>query len=217
MTPKKGILKNMRREEGKGSIKLILAVVAIAIVIALSVRQTIDFINEEKIKNLQADMLIVKTKVETLKGKNTLNQEENPLLGYQLTQIPENVDITGFLGKNIITQEEYEKYYLLDSESLKQMELDDLNNKYSGYFIVSYDDFEVIFSEGYENENGLWCYKISDIEKMPEVKNQDETLPAQSNEVVEGEENSEEQSEENAEESTNEGQEENSAEENGEE
>ena len=207
----------MRREEGKGSIKLILAVVAIAIVIALSVRQTIDFINEEKIKNLQADMLIVKTKVETLKGKNTLNQEENPLLGYQLTQIPENVDITGFLGKNIITQEEYEKYYLLDSESLKQMELDDLNNKYSGYFIVSYDDFEVIFSEGYENENGLWCYKISDIEKMPEVKNQDETLPAQSNEVVEGEENSEEQSEENAEESTNEGQEENSAEENGEE
>ena len=49
------------------------------------------------------------------------------------------------------------------------MDLKELVNKYPGYFIVNYDDFEVIYSEGYENENGLWCYKISDLEKKPEV------------------------------------------------
>ena len=51
------------------------------------------------------------------------------------------------------------------------MELKELANKYPGYFIVNYDDYEVIYTEGYENENKLWCYKISDLEKMPEKNN----------------------------------------------
>ncbi len=49
------------------------------------------------------------------------------------------------------------------------MELQELVNKYNGYFIVNYDNFEVIYTEGYENTNGLWCYKISDLNKMPET------------------------------------------------
>ncbi len=186
----------MVREEGKSSIKLVLVIAVIVFVIVLGVRYTMDLIQKEKVKNLQADMLIVKTKVETLKGKHTLNQEENPLRGYQLTQLPENINITEFLAKNVITQEEYEKYYLLDSESLQQMELQDLVDKYKGYFIVNYDDFEVVFSEGYENENGLWCYKISDLEKKPEVEKKEEALPVQSDEVAEGGENAQEQTEE---------------------
>ncbi len=48
------------------------------------------------------------------------------------------------------------------------MDLKDLVNKYPGYFIVNYDNYEVIYSEGYKNENGLWCYKISDLYKKPE-------------------------------------------------
>ena len=186
----------MVREEGKSSIKLVLVIAVIVFVIVLGVRYTMDLIQKEKVKNLQADMLIVKTKVETLKGKHTLNQEENPLRGYQLTQLPENINITEFLAKNVITQEEYEKYYLLDSESLQQMELQDLVDKYKGYFIVNYDDFEVVFSEGYENENGLWGYKISDLEKKPEVEKKEEALPVQSDEVAEGGENAQEQTEE---------------------
>lgn len=77
----------MKNENGKGSIKLILLIVVIAVIIVLGVRYTKAFIQQENVKNLQADLLIVKTKVETLKGKHTLNQEENPLKGYQLTRI----------------------------------------------------------------------------------------------------------------------------------
>ena len=43
-------------------------------------------------------------------------------------------------------------------------------NKYKGYFIVNYDNFEVIYTDGYENENGMWCYRISDLKKIPEDK-----------------------------------------------
>lgn len=51
---------------------------------------------------------------------------------------------------------------------MEKLELNDLVSKYSGYFIVNYDNFEVIYTEGYENQNGMWCYKISDLEKSPE-------------------------------------------------
>ena len=33
---------------------------------------------------------------------------------------------------------------------------------------MNYDNFEVIYTDGYENQNGMWCYKISDLEKSPE-------------------------------------------------
>lgn len=80
---------------------------------------------------------------------------------------------------------------------MEKLELQDLSNKYKGYFIVNYDNFEVIYTDGYENENGMWCYKISDLKKLPENKNpnqlkQNEQVESeQSNENVETEENAE--------------------------
>lgn len=52
-------------------------------------------------------------------------------------------------------------------------------NKYPGYFIVNYEVYEVVYTEGYENSNGLWCYKISDLNKMLEVKNSTEQVNQQ--------------------------------------
>lgn len=155
----------MKHEEGKSSIKLIVAILLIGVVVILGFNYAKNIINKEKVKNLQADLLLVQAKVEIVKGNNNMNKEENPLKGYQLTQLPENINITDFLEKHVIPEEEYEKYYLLDSSSLEQMELQDLVNKYSGFFIVNYDNYEVIITDGYENENGIWCYRISDLHK----------------------------------------------------
>ena len=105
----------MKNEEGKGSKKLIIAIVVIGIVVALGVRYTIEFFNKESIKDLQADLLLVKAKIEVVKGNNSMDSEANPLKGYQLTQLPEDIKINEFLDKHVIAEEEYEKYYLLDS------------------------------------------------------------------------------------------------------
>lgn len=51
------------------------------------------------------------------------------------------------------------------------MGLEELANKYSGYFIVNYESFEVIYTQGYENLNGIWCYKITELNKTPEIQN----------------------------------------------
>lgn len=185
----------MKQVKGKSSIKLIVAIIVIAVVVGFGAKYTIDFIHKEKVKNLQADLLLVKAKIEICKGNHDMNKDENPLQGVQLTQLPESIDIKDFLDKRVISEEEYEKYYLLDSEALEKIDLKELVNKYPGYFIVDYDNYEVIYSEGYENENRLWCYKVSDINKLPESNN---------NQVLNTEENNEENSQGNSEENNQE-------------
>lgn len=183
----------MRHEEGKSSIKLIIAMIVIVILVILGVRYTIKFINSEKVKNFQYDMLLVKNKTEIYNAKHTLNKDENPLLGYQLTQLPEDININEFKDKHVISDEEYEKYYLLDSASLEKMDLSELANKYQGYFIVNYENYEVIYTEGYENKNGMWCYKISDLEKTQAEQKSQTNKIEQTNE---GEQNNGEGSQE---------------------
>ena len=181
----------MIQRKGKSSIKLIVAIVIIVALVTAGVIYLRKFLSNESIKDLQYDMLLVKTKTETVKSKNVLNKDENPLIGYQLTSLPENINIDEFKTKNVIGEDEYEKYYLLDSECLEKMDLKELVNKYPGYFIVCYDDYEVIYSKGYENKNKMWCYKISDLEKKPENKKLESSIPASTEEQTNNEETTE--------------------------
>ena len=105
----------MKQEEGKGFIKSIFAFVIIAIVIVLAVMYAKDAIKKEQVKNMQADLLLVQSKVEIAAGNYNMNKEANPLKGIQLTGLPEDININEFKEKNVIAQEEYEKYYLLNS------------------------------------------------------------------------------------------------------
>ena len=74
-------------------------------------------------------------------------------------------------------------------------------NKYDGYFIVNYENFEVIYTEGYENENGMWCYRISDLKKIPENQKPKQVNSGEQNETEQSEENNEtDETQENAEE-----------------
>jgi hypothetical protein len=52
--------------------------------------------------------------------------------------------------------------------NLEKLQLKELGDKYRGYFIVNYGNFEVVYTDGYENEYGVWCYRITDLKKKPE-------------------------------------------------
>lgn len=105
----------MNNEDGKSTIKLIIAIAVIIAVVLVGVKFAIDFFKKEDIKNTQADLLLIKAKIEILKGNYDMNKDENPLQGYQLNQIPEEININEFLEKHVINEEEYEKYYVLDN------------------------------------------------------------------------------------------------------
>ena len=192
----------MNLNAGRSYIKLIIAIVIIIAVLIIGINYVLSIIKRESVKDVQADLLLIQAKVNIVKGNYSVNKEENPLKGYQLNQLPENINIDSFFEKHIIPEEEYEKYYLLDSDVLNQMELQELVNKYQGYFIVNYDNFEVIYTEGYENENGMWCYKLTDLHKKPEIEQKQENNQEQQGQEAQdqsGEEN-QEQTEENTQE-----------------
>lgn len=233
----------MKQENGKGTLKFVFIICAILIVGFGIFKYIQSLINKEQVKDLHADMLLVQAKVEMVKGKNSVNSDENPLIGIkaseivnqytalieyeknelnekymeimqteqqpkQPTETPEEqttenqentyngpditlikqYNISKFINNNVLTSEEYEKYYLLNDDNLNSLDLGELVGRYKGYFIVNYDTYEVIYSEGYENSNGLWCYKISDLNKEPETK-----YPVQNNEQTTEEQTTEEQ------------------------
>ena len=169
----------------KNSGKRIIVLLLIIFAVICFVQYINYYVKKEKAKNFQADILLVQAKVEIVKTNNDMNKEENPLKGFILAELPENIDIKQFLEKNVIAEEEYAKYYLLDSSSLEQMGLQDLVNKYKGYFIVNYENFEVVYTEGYENENGLWVYRLTDLHKQPENNKKKDEIVEQPNEQTE--------------------------------
>lgn len=160
----------MKEKKGIGFAKLVIGIIAIIVVVIFGVSYVKKIIDKEKVKNVQADLLLVQAKIELVKGNYNMSKENNPLKGYQLNQLPEGINIQDFFDKNIIKQDEYEKYYLLDKDALQQCGLEDLLDNYDGYFIVNYDNYDVIYTKGYKNSNGLWCYKISDLNKMPDIQ-----------------------------------------------
>lgn len=192
----------MKSESGKGTIKWILIICLIAVVVFLLGKYVMGIYKREKVKNFQADLLLVQAKVEGVKGKYTLNKEENPLKGVKVSERTEEYDLNDFIQQGVLKEEEYEKYYILNDNCLNEMELQSLVGKYKGYFIVNYDDFEVIYTEGYENENGLWCYKVSDMKKERENKKLEPKFNQEENSEVtqenSNEENNTEQTQENA-------------------
>ena len=110
----------MNSENGRSTIKLIIAIAVIIAVVLIGIKFAMDFIKKEKVKNTQADLLLVKAKIEILKGNYDMNKDEHPLQGYQLTQIPEEINIKEFLDKHVISEDEYEKYYVLDKRKFRE-------------------------------------------------------------------------------------------------
>ena len=128
----------------------------------------------EDVKNFESDLLLVQAKVELVKGTNIMDKDKNPLKGIQVSQLPEEINIQDVFDKGLITEEEKEKYYFLNEEALNQMGLKNFYNKYEGKFIVNYDTYEVIYTKGYKNENGLFVYKVSELNKVETPINIDE-------------------------------------------
>ena len=160
----------MRNENGKGTVKWIIVICLIIVVVFAIVHYVIGIIKREKAKELQADLLLVQANVEIVKGKNNVNKDENPLKGIQLSKIGEKVNIKKVLEKQGISADDSAKYFVLRNSDLSGMDLQELVGKNKGTYIVNYENFEVIYSAGYENVNGLWCYKVSELNKQPEVQ-----------------------------------------------
>lgn len=110
----------MKQKSSKGLLKLVIIIFIIVGIIVVLVNYIEELLHKEDINNVQNDLLLVQAKVELYAGNYNIDKDTNPLKGYQLTVLPENININDFLQKNIILQEDYSKYYLLDSRKFNR-------------------------------------------------------------------------------------------------
>ena len=76
----------MKRKKGTGFAKLIVLIIIISSVVFIGVKYIKKEIKNEYIKNVQADLLLIQAKIEIVKGKYSVDKENNSLKGYQLTR-----------------------------------------------------------------------------------------------------------------------------------
>ena len=164
----------MKKSGIAGYIRLLIAIIVIIIVTITGFKHINKIFKNEDVKNFESDLLLVQAKVELIKGNNIMDKDKNPLRGIQVSQLPEEINIQDVFNKGLITEEEKEKYYFLDEEALNQIGLKSFYKKYEGKFIVNYDTYEVIYTKGYQNENGLYVYKVSELNKVETPINIDE-------------------------------------------
>lgn len=153
----------MRSNKGMGLILLIIIIAIILSIIAVSIYFIKLKYNEARVETIKTDMLQVQWKVKKYMDDQTVNGEEKQYLGTKIIDMQEDTLVQDFISKNIISEEEYEKYYVLKDEELAQATLE-ITNYEGSYYLINYETYEVIITQGCEYPDGEILYKLTDIE-----------------------------------------------------
>ena len=157
----------MRSEKGLGIIGII---IIIMIIIALAVSTTFlikNYIAKEKGIDIKQNMLSIQGACKVLKQDSIVKKNTDMFVGTKLSDMNEDNLINDFKSKGIIAESDYEKYYCLNNDNLEQLNLG-IQNEENSYYLINYDDNEVIITSGYDGK-----YKLSEINTEDE-NNQDD-------------------------------------------
>ena len=171
----------MKKNSGMGIIKLILMVVLIILVIIAGLYFVRKKYREVKAETIKTDMLQVQWKLKDYIDKQTVKGEEKKYLGTKISEMKENEIIKDFLAKNVISEEEYDKYYVLQDENLAEAGLE-ITNYEGSYFLINYDTYEIIDTKGYSKSDDETLYKLTDINKKNDSIDEEK---AENNVVIE--------------------------------
>ncbi len=129
-----------------------------------------NFAKEEKFKTEQDD---IKTEMLQVQGKAKITYEnyhvnnENALKGQKM----EDTTYEQLYGISEISN-----YYKWDLDTLKEVGITDPILEEGEFYLINYDEEEVVYSKGYNAEDGNTYYKLSDIKnigKVEETENQE--------------------------------------------
>lgn len=152
----------MKRNTGMGMIKLILMLLFIILIVATTVYLVRMQYNKVKIETIKTDLLQVQWKIKDYIDKQTVQGEEKQYLGTKLSAMIDDPILQDFFSNKILSEAEYEKYYVLKDENLATAGLE-ITNYTDSYFIINYETYEVIVSKGCKYSEKEILYKLSDI------------------------------------------------------
>ncbi len=155
----------MKDNKGMGTIKLIIFVVIIGLIVAMGVYFSRMKYNQARIETIKTDMLQIQWKLKDYMDKQTIKGEEKKYLGEKVSQMQEDEGIKEFINKGILSSEEYDKYYVLKDEDLAEA-TSEITNYQNSYFLVNYENYEIILTSGFEYMKGKTLYKLSDFQNV---------------------------------------------------
>ena len=171
----------MKSQKGMGHLMLIICIAIILAFIVGIIYLVRETIKKEKVETYQTNMLLIQGKVKVMANEYTVQKKEELLKGRKVEEAIEEEQIKYLLENNIISQEEtsFSKYYILEQSHLDEMGLDNIKLK-EGYFIVNYDTYEIIYSNGIKVGKYTY-YKLSELK---EINKQEENIEEPVNEIV---------------------------------
>lgn len=152
----------MKRSQGMGMIKLIVMILFIVLIVSSIIYFVRMKYHAARIETIKTDMLQVQWKIKDYIDKQTVRGEETKYLGTKLSEMRSSDLLQELFNGNVVTEDEYEKYYVLEDKDLAEAGLEITNYKDS-YFIINYETYEIIVSKGCQYSKEEILYKLSDI------------------------------------------------------
>ena len=139
---------------------IILIIIAIVVAVGSYLRKQYGV---EQTKDIKTDMLLVQGKIKILSEKVKIKEKGVKYIGTKLEDVKGNEDIKLLIEKKIIEIDAKDaKYYVLNNDDLKKLELENINLD-EGVYIVDYKTDEIIYSKGVVTEEGNILYKLSEM------------------------------------------------------
>ena len=150
----------MSKEKGMGLIAIFLVIIIIIGLGFLAYFFIKNSAKENKIVDIEANMLLIQGKCKILKETSKVNNNTDNLKGRKLSEMGEDSIISEFLTKETVPGDKLDKYYALSNDDLSAMGLD-IQNEENSYYIVNYEENTVFITEGYTNtETNEVIYKL---------------------------------------------------------
>ena len=143
-------------------VKIFIVLVIIAAIIYAAVQFFGTKYHEEEFETLKTDMLLIQGKIEVVSQKVDIEEEDAEYIGTSIKENKEDEKIQNLINNNIIDiDSKKSKYYCINNDNLNELGLE--NVRVDDYYIVDYENNEVIYINGIKNENGDTIYKLSDM------------------------------------------------------
>ena len=184
----------MKKQNAMSLIGVIIAIIFIVMIICGAIYFTMEQFEKSRIENVKTNMLLVQGKIKVLQESSVAKKDESILKGKKVADNAENEKVKEMLEKGVIsTQDEsYDKYYIVDQDTLTQMQIEGIVFGEGNFYIVNYATNEILWTQGITID-GVTYYKLSDLEKLDET-----TTNTQANEQLNVETQNEQQNAENA-------------------
>ena len=155
-------LKKVRKSLAFTYVKIFIAISLIALVIYYAINFVREGYNEEEFETVKTDMLALQGKIEILSQQVETKTEDVEYVGTEIEQKENETQIQNLINNNIIDiDSEDSNYYCIDNSNLQELGLEIQTDS---YYIVDYEQNDVIYVDGIKDSSGNIVYKLSDME-----------------------------------------------------